>query len=338
MSTSATADYAKVVTFDAVALPNTTAQITRKTNLITDTNFANSGGYETRLPGLGEWGVNGKGFIGRTQGYKVLIKKGGTPTTITDEPGVVVSGAIVHVTDAAKRVLSEGTTVSVTDGGSPTTISSINYATGRITLSTPPSSTILVTGKYIPMAVIAEANKYSLAIKSAVLDATDFATAQGNGGTRIHKPGIIDISGTLGKLWTSADGTLEALVIAGTALFIEISPMNGDLITRGWYTFGQDTIEGAVNGLEMETLNFSLTGGNLTNFGFLAGTSLNTGISGLVTKLFSRAAGTFIVKPDGTNGRSGSGFVTEFSIDGDINGVDSFNFAGVSAGALSTVP
>jgi len=335
--------YVKNLTIDGTELPANTASLSRSANMIDNSNFLTSAdGFSSRIVGLADWGVEAQGHLGNVQGYNAVLKTSGTATTLTTEATTKVSGKIYQITDATKRVLDPDTAVVVSDGDGALEagkIESIDYLFGIITLASnfTPNGSVTVSGKYLPMTVVAQTNGgFSLEMTGNVLDATDRATAQSNGGYKVNKIGLIDVSAQISRLDDLAM-TYADLLLARTPFILELTLANGALMMRGWFVLGAANAEGEVSGLEMENLEFALYGKTDINFGFVATAALNDGIEALITKFFARTAAAVTYLPDGTNGQGGDAYVSSMSISGDMD-TETWSVSLVGAGALTDEP
>jgi len=91
-------------------------------------------------------------------GVSVVVKAGGTPLTLTDETtAAVVANKSYQIVATTKRVIDWLTAVVVEDGGATTTEEyTVNYLNGTITFTdTASRGAITVSGKYVPMSVVA---------------------------------------------------------------------------------------------------------------------------------------------------------------------------------------
>jgi hypothetical protein len=335
--------YAKDVTIDGTPIPARTASLSRTGNVIDDSNFVTSAdGNTSRMTGLKDWSCEVEGHASKVQGYKAVLKKSGTATTLTTEATTNVSGKIYQITDAAKRVLDPDTAVVVADADGaldPGEIESIDYLFGKVTLDAAftPNGSVTISGKYLPMAVIAQnRGSFGLEMSGQDLDATTREAAQSNGGWMVHQVGLIDISSTIERFDDIA-GTYEDILLAGDPVLLEFNLANGALVCRGWFVLTGANADGEVSGQENEALEWALYGKTDINFGYEATASLNAGIKALLDNFFARTTVALQYLPDGTNGSGGNAYVSSVSISGD-NDSEQFSATLLSAGALAAVP
>lgn len=343
-----TLGYQKTVTFNAVELPLNDMNMNIEAVQIEDSNIVTSSGERTRLVGLTDWSVDGNGHVGAAAGYLTTIKKGGTPVSTSAEATTNVSGKIYQVTDTAKRVIDETVTgestydyITVNDDGSPvasSNILSIDTLFGIVTFTSGYSivGAITLDYDYIPLADVAQAHAFDLSMSADVRNATDYATAAANSGTRVNKIGMIDRQLSLTRFEDIAH-TFKTLLLGRTLCLVEISTTNGLLTFRGWFYVSTQGNAGAIDALEDQTIEFVLAGRSVTNFSYSESASLNGGLSALLSNFEARTGQTMQYLPDGATGLSGTALVSELSFSGDIDGVDEFNMALVSGGALSEV-
>jgi hypothetical protein len=113
----------------------------------------------------------------------------------------------------------------------------------------------------MPVTDIAGAKDYTLNIGSTILDVTDLATTNSNGGYRTKKYGLLDASVSLTRFDDISQTFYDVLANRETVV-IEINPARGDQYIRGWFKLESDGLSGDVNGLEEESLTFQLSAGN----------------------------------------------------------------------------
>lgn len=331
----------KKITFDSDELPFQECSMSIEGNVIDDTNFLTNNGFKTSLVGLQMWSVEGSGHISGNAGYLTTIKKSGSTTAFTDEATTLVSGKTYRINNTAKRVWDEGVAVVVKDNNVDHTadVVSINYLFGEVTFAGGYSVTgaVTVTGSYLPMTTVAQAQAWDLSLEADVLDATDYETAAGNGGTRVHKVGLSSFNLTVER-WEDISHDYEDLLTARTPLVVEVVTANGNLSFRGWYQISTANKAGNVTDLESESIELVGYGRLNQNFNYAVVTAgIVDGIENLLASFFARTAATLQYLPSGTTGLSGLAFVSSLGFSGDVQGVDEFSASLVSGGGLSEV-
>lgn len=339
-----TVTYLKKVTIEANEIPASTASLNRTANTIDNSDFVTAAdGFTSRMTGLKDWSVEAEGGLSKTQGYKTVLKKSGSATTLTDEPtSQIGSTKTYQITDAAKRVLDPDTSVVVKDSNgavSASNIKSIDLLFGKVTFASgfTPNGSVKMSGKFLPMAVIAQnSGSASLEMTGADLDATDRATAQANGGWMVHQVGLIDITASVER-FDDLTADYHDILVAQNPVLLEFSFASGALVCRGWFVMTADNASGEVSGQETESTEWALYGKTDINFGYEYTGSLNAGIAKLLDAFFGRTTVTGQYLPDGTNGLSGDAHVSAMTLSTD-NDREQFSATLLAAGALAEVP
>jgi hypothetical protein len=197
-----------------------------------------------------------------TASYNTAIKQPGTATTFTDEATTNTSGNVYQVTDATKQIFDRATVPVVEDGGVPVVPDEINYLDGSVTLPAPPGGVVTISGKYIPMTVVATGKEFSVELTATELDDTAF----GDAGYRSRVIGLIDVSATLRLNW--ANGFFIASLLARLPLVFEIKPGGADPIMRAWMVIPDVGWSGDIDGIEDEEVSFALDGAGIPNADF----------------------------------------------------------------------
>jgi len=201
-----------------------------------------------------------------TQGYLTTVKKGGTPTALTNEPMTNLSGNTYQITDASRRILDRDVVPVFGDqGGSPTNIhpsdiASIDYLFGIVTFNTAKvEPVVVVSGNYMPMSDIAGANNYTLNHAGDVLDDTAYDNTSGNA-YRSRVLGLRDVSLSVDR-WDQLTQEFFTAINDRTPLIIEVQPGGaGNPLARGWFVPESETHEGDVSSLEAANLVFQVDG------------------------------------------------------------------------------
>lgn len=338
--------YLKSLLLDDVEIPAKNASLNLEGDQIDITNYITAGdnGIKNYLVGLLDAGIESDGNLSSVQGYLMELKKSGSTTALTDEPMSVVTGKTYQVTDAAKRLFDPNVALVFEDNGTPVNVSnieSINYLFGRVTFTSGYSVTGPITvasGSYLPLATVAQnTGAFEIALTADVLDATTRPDAQGNGGLKVNKVGLIDSSASAERL-DDLQRVYKDLLIARTPFVIESKLAGGALITRGWYTLRTVNGEGAVDGLEMENMEFAPYGPAAGEaFSYLATGSFNAGLLAALDAFFARDTVEVKYLIDSENGHAINCYVSQLTISADMS-TETFNLSLVGAGALSDEP
>ena len=164
------------------------------------------------------------------------IKIQGTAVAMTGQATTLLAGTSYRITDAAKRALDPATSISVLDGGSAIAVDGyrVDYAHGIVTLDCAPSGAVTVTGAYLPLLSIAEANAVDVEYGYESVDASRLGDA-----TDRTLPSRAKCSLTL-KDWHAEEedldggaGTRTLGGSLGSAVFLEL--YDGARQLRGWF-------------------------------------------------------------------------------------------------------
>ncbi len=207
-------------------------------------------------------------------GYLAVVRKGGTPTTFTneafgDDTGSTIANKYV-ITDSAKAVWQRNTVPSFREGATGSTISStdiaaIDYLFGKVTFNST-HATVVGSGKYVPLSSIAGAYQYTLTMTADILDDTDFDST----GYRTYLPGINNVTLSLTR-WDTLNlefwNVLENTNATGSSRFVaDIQPGGTGPIARGWFVVGNDGRSGDVNSLEQGDVELVLDDRTVSSF------------------------------------------------------------------------
>ncbi len=311
--------------------PGDQGDLTDTANAIKDTILGQD--FASDQTGMINWQISTNGLYKGFAGYVAKLLKSGTPTTFTAEATTNVSGNIYQISSTTKRVWDRLTPIVVHDGVTllvEGTNYSVDYLFGKVTLSAPPSGAVTLAGKYLPMTQVAKANSFTLTQTAATIDNSVFETAQANGGYNTYEYGLRTVSLSLKGIYASSNG-FRALLAARTELVIEINPDGSSLtVARGFFkpmTTGQS---GNVGALEEQTLNFQLSVPDQSdislpfNWAFATASTLSTALK---TALNDWIAGTLALVnylPDGTNGSKGSAVITDVTLTGGLDVMNTF--------------
>ncbi len=326
-------------------LPGNQGEFHEENNMVNDTVFGQN--YESMQPSLGQWNVTSNGIFKGVAGYNAILKKGGTPTTMTGEAVTLVATRIYQITNTAKRVISYLDAFTVLDGVTDVTaqVLTIDYLIGKITFKNTYTvvGTITVTGKYVPLSVIAKAKSWSLTQSCAPTDGSCYDDAQANSGHRTFSAGLNTVGLQIGAIYYATTAWLTTLKSRGI-VYVEIdtdATGAGATVFRGFFKIASQGRSGNQGALEEETiqLNLWVPDGSLVvqPFGwYFNASTLSTAIQKVLT---AWAAGTTLkvqYLPTGAIGASpndgvqGDVVVAEASLANTAEGLNifSFNFRG----------
>jgi hypothetical protein len=195
-------------------------------------------------------------------GKRALIKVSGAATAFTAE-ATTMSGVntVYQITDATKRILDRTATITVKDGGVPTVEAyTLDRLRGKVTFGSAVARVITIDGSYLPMSTAAKCRAFGFTISAANLDDSDFESVQASGGFISRRQGLLDVSGTLGRRWTTDTYFSDALT-AGVPVviefFLDYTSTTPHLCV--WALLDKDGAQAAVDGLVEEDVEFQGT-------------------------------------------------------------------------------
>lgn len=155
------------------------------------------------------------------QGYKARVKVGGTPVAMTDEAtSVITANTVYQITNAAKRVFPLDAAIIVKVGGDPVSTGfTIDRLTGKIIFSTSSVRTVTVSGTYVPISVVTEANEFSVNLNAELIDTTRFVSS----GYVEKTSGLKSAEGSISEFYDT-NYIFEDKLTAGSDVFVEVDP------------------------------------------------------------------------------------------------------------------
>jgi hypothetical protein len=338
-----------------VTLPGDTGDLQNQMNNIKDTVFGQD--YESNQPGLITEMINAQAFYKGFAGYVAVLKKSGTPTTMTAEATTEVvagAGGIYRITDAVKRVIDPETAVVVLDTAvavDPANIEYIDYLDGTVKFigAYTAGGAITFTAKYLPLAQIAKGKTFNLTQTAQPVDTTDFIVAQGNSGRKTFIYGLKTVGLDAGGFYAVANGWIAGLQARGLYV-IEIGPDGAQKsLARGIFKLGNQQQSGKVGDLEEETLKFSLfvpdpsgiTALMKTPFSWYHDYAATSLLSAAVRKALTAWEANTVIKArylyDGTNGYSMDAVFTDLSLQGGLEVMNTFTVKVQGSDTLAVV-
>lgn len=330
-------------------LPGNQGELTREGAAIDDTIFGQT--FKSNMTGIIGWGLNGNAVYKGFAGYQAKILKAGTTTGMTGEATTFVSGKTYQITAASKRIIDRSVAITVYDNAVDHTadVESIDYLFGQITFKSTYTITgpVTIDGSYFPTVNIGKARSYTLTQTADPIDTTDFGTASTNGGFKTYIPGLRTVALELPSVYDAASD-FQQLLIDRDEFIIEINPDGASKsIARGFFRLITQKQSGNVGALEEETLSFSLSvpiedvnpSIYLPFSWWHDPTSLIP--QGVRIVLDAWETETLIYArylPDGVNGFKGNGVVSNFTMSGAMDSMNSFQFSWMGSGAPTAVP
>jgi hypothetical protein len=197
-------------------------------------------------------------------GKKALLKVVGAGISMTAEPTTaLVALTTYQITNAAKQILDPFLAITVktaTDGITYTTTGvayTVNRLTGTITFPSaqPASTTVQITGTYLPTAIAAEAKGYTYSILAQNLDTSVFGAVNVS---RIQ--GLKDCNGSVTSLYQTDTYFRDSLINDTLAIIEFWSDSATSYDVRVWAKLNKRAIAAAVNGLVEQTVDFEGAG------------------------------------------------------------------------------
>lgn len=316
-----------------LTLPGSTGEKRTEMASVNDTIFGQD--WQSENPSIGQIQITANGFFKGVAGYNATIKKGGTPTVLTDEPMVLVSGKTYQITNTAKRLVDLASSVTVKDGATNVTaqVQSIDYLNGLVTfLNTfTPAGSITLSGNYIPLATLAKARGFSATQTAAEIDTTTLEVAQANGGFRTFDPGLRTVGLEVQGIYEASSAFVTALNNRET-LYIDISPNgNSNTMFRGFFKGTGHQQSGDVGALEAATLTMTLFVPNsdvlVAPFRWYFNTSpLSQALQNVLNAWQNAQKVKVQYLPDGVVGTQHDAIITECSLSDSFDGQNEFRF------------
>lgn len=329
-------------------LPGSSGEIANEAGLLPDTVFGQN--FESNFPGLIDWTISADAIFKGFAGYVVGLKITGTPTGMTAEACSLVSGKTYEVTDTTKRILNRSSSpaLDILDNGvsvAAANIESIDYLFGQVTFVAgyTPTTPITMTGEYLPATEIAGAKTFTLTQTANPIDESTIPIVKANDGRRVYSYGLKTVSLDISGVYASSNGFLANL-LSRNEFILEINPDNSDLaVARGFFRFTTQGQSGNVGELEEETLAFTLSVPDDDK----AAAPFSWNIEGASTispaiaiAIASWQDGTPIYVqylPDGLTGVTGDVIITDLSLAGGLESMNTFTVNMQGSDALTTV-
>jgi len=311
-------------------LPGGTGEATNEANAINDTIFGQT--FKSSETGLISWMVNAGAYYKGFAGYVAKVLKAGSATAMTGEAMALVSGKTYRITNPVKRIMDANDTFIVLDGVTDVTdeVESYNYLFGEITFlsSYTVVGSITITGDYLPTTALGKANAYTLTQTAEAIETSDFATVQANDGTRTFIPGLRTVALELTGFYDVTSGFRDALKDRDL-LILEVNPDGtGKSLARGYFKLSNQSQSGEVGALEEEKVSFSLQVPSSDYLPFSWHHESNTTLHTSIKKVLDAWIGEDLIHVrylhDGTNGFKGESVVTETTMEGSLDNMNTF--------------
>lgn len=190
-------------------------------------------------------------------GHFALVKAASsTTTTFTDEPTTTTDDQTYRITDETKTPWCRECTITVEDGGVPTTESfTLNRLTGQVIFDTVDiTRDITVSGEFHTMSVLAEASEFTYTIEASNEDTTFFGERWMN-----RTQALKDFTGSTSQ-FDEIDRTMFDNLDSGTTFVIEFfhdrTLGNTEWDLRAWILISTDEFSAAVDGVQQQSIDF----------------------------------------------------------------------------------
>lgn len=323
-------------------LPGGTGKWDDAAAAIDDTIFGQN--YKSSEIGLIKWTASANALYKGFAGYVAKIRQSGISTAVVAEPMSLVSGKTYKTTAAAKNVWDWTVVPTIKDNAitvAPANIASYDYLFGRVTFVSGYSVTGAITfdGNYLPMSDVAKADSFTLTQTAAIIDHTDFPTAQANGGYMVAIAGLKTVGLELGGFY-DVSSAFWTVLEGRSKLIIEINPDGSSLsVARGIFKLANRGQSGNVGALETETRKFELSipAGIDPIFNWVhdAATTLSTGIQLLLTAWLAGNLVYVRYEPDGIGqtGFTGQAVISDVTLKSGLAAMNDFTAAFEGSGA-----
>lgn len=202
-------------------------------------------------------------------GYKAAIKTSGTPVTLTAAATTKLTGAGItvntqyQITNAAQRILAPFEPVTVLVGGSAVsaTLYTLDRLQGKVIFyaARDAGDVITITGKYLPMSMIAEAYEFTYTLEGSNEAKPTFASSWEK-----RWQASKDFSAELSEWYDTSFNTFKSALDTGNIMVLEFIPDNGlgTVDLRAWVLVGSQEVSGSAGGLLEEAIEFNGTTDN----------------------------------------------------------------------------
>lgn len=324
-------------------LPGSQGSFSVDGDSLDDTVFGQT--FKSQFPGIINWKVEANAIYKGIAGYSATIKKVGITTTMTTEACTLVSGKTYRITNTAKRIIDPAVAPTVFDNAvnRNSEVLSIDYLMGTVTFKNTYTVTgaVTITGSYYPTATLGKAKSWDLKQTAELIDQTDLATAAANSGISVYTPGLRTVTLDLKGFYDITSG-LRAALTGRTTLIIEINPDgSGKSLCRGFFKATSESQSGDVGALEEESTSFVLNvpSSSYTPFNWYqdATTTLDTSLQKVITSWLNQTVIDVRYLYDGTNGITGDCVVTDISLSGGLNAMNTFTVNMQGSGTITAV-
>lgn len=208
-------------------------------------------------------------------GYTCLIRRSSVGSAVTSEIMQVDTGNTYRITNSARRAIDVEADWHLKDGAACvawSNVTGLDLAFGRVTLGTPPTSSLTFNGNFLPMTtsaeIITEAKSFTLTESADTIDKTVFTST-----SRMMKKtyGLQDATISIDLFVNSTDmPRLATLSANGGLVLMEVNSGVSSLF-RGYGRIESLERSVTVDGLVEATVNVTLNGERHEPTGLISG-------------------------------------------------------------------
>ncbi len=329
-------------------LPGNSGEFQNEGQVLDDTIFGQL--YQSGFPGLINWSCNGSAIYKGFAGYvaKIMQRSGASTPETAMATTAIVADAVYQITTYANRLLDYNNPVVVEDGGTPvlaSDIESIDYLHGIIRFVSGYTATgaITVDAYVFALTQLAGTKEFTLTMSAEAIDETTLPTAQANSGHRIFGQGLKTVEFEASGLYALSNG-FRAALISRAEVVLEIQPTGTtETVFRGYFRYTTQGQSGDVGALEEETINMVLSVPSVDNMyspfsaDFTSATSLSRAVRIAIEAYLSGDVIDVQYLPNGTTGLTGECIVTDVSLSGGLESMNTFECSLQGTDQVSTV-
>lgn len=327
-----------------VSLPTTEGSLSVTTSSVDDSLLGTT--FASTLPTIKDWEVSAPGLVKGYAAYCGKILKSGTSTASVAEAMELVSGLTYKTTNVLRNIWDYTVTPVIYDDATDVTseVETFNYLLGQVTFKGTYTvvGTITADINYLPTSTFGKALSYSLTQSTTAVDDSDYATVCANGGYRINKQGLREVSLTFDGIYDAVEDFHQQLDDA-EVFIIEVDPLGtGESIARGYFRVSSASQDGAVGDNESESVEFTLSVPSPDFTPFAWSHTLTTPLDPAIRIAldgFDLEQDVFVnYLPNGVGGaggKTGSTVVTDVTLESEIEGLNIFNLTFTGDGALT---
>jgi hypothetical protein len=324
-----------------VSLPTPDGSLSVTANSTDDSLLGQT--FASTFPTLLDWEGSSTGLVKGYAAYCGKILKSGISTVSVAEPLSLLSGATYKTDLASHGIWDYEVTPVIFDDGLDVTneVKTFDYLFGSVTFK----ATYTVVGSitadinYLPTAAFGRALSFSLTQSTTAVDDSDYEAVCLNGGYRINKQGLRDVSLSFDGIYDAAED-FHAQLESREAFIVEIDPIgDGKSIARGYFRVSDTSQDGAVGDNESESTSFSLSvpSPDFKPFGWqhASDTTLNAAIRIVLDGFDLEQDVFFKYLPDGLVGKSGSTVITDVTLESALDDLNRFSLGFTGDGVLA---